>query len=459
MTRSLLLQAADKACKYLDDIASRDVRPDPGTIDAIAELLEPLPDTPGDDAAIIEQLDRIGSPGSMAMAGPRFFGFVIGGALPVTVASNWLATAWDQNSGIDQVTPVTSVLERIALDWLIDLFNLPADTGAGFVTGATVANFTALAAARHQVLQDAGWDVEADGLFGAPPIAVVTSEETHPSVTKSLGLLGLGRTRVTAVPTDGNGAMQVAAFPDVDGPTIVCTQVGNVNTGGSDPVAAICERVADKNAWVHVDGAFGLWLKASPSRRDRVAGLERAHSWATDAHKWLNVPYDSGIAFVRDANALRAAMSITAAYLPMEQAIRNPADFTPELSRRARGVDVWAAMKSLGRSGIAALIDRHCDQAQRFATGLAAAGFDILAPVTMNQVLVSFGDAATNQRVIEALQQEGTCWCGITRWQGKTAMRISVSNWSTTDADVDRSIEAMQRVARSLGAAPVAANG
>ncbi|MEM1262094.1 MAG: pyridoxal-dependent decarboxylase [Pseudomonadota bacterium] len=451
MNRSLLETAAYKACAYLDAVAERPVRPDPAAVRTVAEFIESLPAHGCDDHAILEQLDRIGSPGSMAMAGPRFFGFVIGGALPITVATNWLSTAWDQNVGTI-TTPVMSTLEQVALSWLIDLFDLPSDCGGSFITGATVANFAALAAARHAVLKTAGWDVEADGLFGAPAITVITGTETHPSVTKSLGMLGLGRSRVVAVPTDDTGAMQLDALPAIDGPTIVCTQVGNVNTGASDPIAAICERTAGRNVWVHVDGAFGLWLKASANRRHLVAGLEQADSWATDAHKWLNVPYDSGVAFVRDSAALRAAMSISAAYLPAENDQRNPADYTPELSRRARGVDVWAALKSLGRDGVAEMVDRHCDQAQRFAAGLAAAGFEILAPVTMNQVLVAFGSAEQTEQTIAALQAEGTCWCGITRWQGRTAMRISVCNWSTTDADVERSIDAMRRVA----AAPAA---
>ncbi len=459
MTNDLLLDTAKRAQRYLDELPTRAVRPDPGACERLIELNEPLPAAGCADADVLALLDDLGSPTSMAMAGPRFFGFVIGGALPITVASNWLATAWDQNSGIETITPMTAALERIALEWLVDLFDLPADCAAGFVTGATVANFTALAAARHAVLKSAGWDVEADGLFGAPPVTVIVSAETHPSVLKSLGMLGLGRTRVVSISTDATGAMLSDELPDAAGPTIVCTQVGNVNTGASDPVADICARYEGDNVWVHVDGAFGLWLKASATRRALVAGLERADSWATDAHKWLNVPYDSGIAFVRDGAALRAAMSITAAYLPMADGARNPSDYTPELSRRARGVDVWAALKSLGRAGIGELIDKHCRQAERFARGLADAGYEILAPVTMNQVLVAFGDAETTRRVISALQDEGTCWCGITEWQGRTAMRISVCNHTTSDADVDLSLSAMHRVAVAAGAAPAEQTG
>src|SRR5581483_503261 len=297
-------------------------------------------------------------------------------------------------------------LEQTTLRWLLELLDLPRGCGGAFVTGANVANFVALAAARHAVLARVGWKVEADGLFGAPPIAVVVGEEAHPTLIKSLGLLGLGRSRLVREP------------------------------------------VADA-AWLHVDGAFGLWARAAPTRRELVRGVELADSWATDAHKWLNVPYDSGLAFVRDANALSAAMAITAEYLPTDSPWRNPSDFTPELSRRARGVDVWAALMGLGRSGVAELVERNCRQARRFAEALSAAGFDVLNEVVLNQVLVAFGDAERTQRVVAALQAEGTCWCGGTVWQGRTAMRISVSSWATTDADIERSIAAMVRIARA----------
>jgi glutamate/tyrosine decarboxylase-like PLP-dependent enzyme len=391
-------------------------------------------------------LDRYGSPATLAEAGPRFFGFVMGGALPAALAANWLATAWDQNTGLYNITPATSRLEQTALRWLLELLDLPRDCGGAFVTGATVANFVALAAARHAVLARVGWKVEADGLFGAPPITVVIGEEAHPTLIKSLGLLGLGRSRVLRVPVDGQGRMRVDALPKVSAPAIICTQVGNVNTGACDPVAAVRERVGTQ-AWLHVDGAFGLWARTAPSRAELVRGVEVADSWATDAHKWLNVPYDGGLAFVRDANALRASMAITAEYLPTESPWRNPSDYTPELSRRARGVDVWAALRSLGRSGVEEMIERNCRQARRFAEALEASGFQVLNEVVLNQVLVAFGDAARTQRVIAALQAEGTCWCGGTVWQGRTAMRISVSSWATRDVDVEASIAAMLRVA------------
>jgi glutamate/tyrosine decarboxylase-like PLP-dependent enzyme len=392
-------------------------------------------------------LDRIVTPATMAMAGPRFFGFVIGGALPSTVAANWLATAWDQNTGLYEVTPGVSQLEQVALRWMAELFGLPPSCAGAFVTGATMANFTALAAARHHVLKQVGWNVEAQGLFGAPPITVIVSAEVHPTLIKSLGLLGLGRSRVTRVAVDDQGRVRTDELPRIEGPTIVCLQAGNVNTGSFDPIAEIGPRARASGAWVHVDGAFGLWARASGELSGRAAGLEHADSWATDAHKWLNVPYDSGVAFVREPTALPAAMAITAEYLPTDTPGRNPSDFTPELSRRARGVEVWTALRTLGAAGVAEMIERNCRQARRFAAGLRAAGFAILNDVVLNQVLASFGDAARTREVIAAIQQEGTCWCGVTVWQGRTAMRISVCSWATTDADVERSLQAMIRIA------------
>ena len=451
-TRELLIDAAERGIRYLQSLDARAVAPAPDAVAALDGFDEAMPEAGSDAHEVLAMLDGLGSPATMAMAGPRFFGFVIGGALPVTVAASWLATAWDQNTGLYVSTPATSRLEQVALRWLIDLFGLPAGTGAAFVTGATVANFTALAAARHAVLQRVGWDVEADGLFGAPPVAVVVGEEAHPSVIKALGLLGFGRDRLLRVAVDGQGRMRAEAIPDIVGPTIVCAQVGNVNTGASDPVAQIAQRLHGSDAWLHIDGAFGLWAAASPELAPQVEGLGRADSWATDAHKWLNVPYDSGLAFVRDADALRAAMAITAAYLPTASEFRNPSDYTPELSRRARGVEIWAALRALGKDGVAEMIERNCRQARRFAEGLREAGFEVLNEIMLNQVLVAFGDAPTTQRVIAALQAEGTCWCGITVWQGRTAMRISVSCWATTDADVERSLDAIRRVAAARDA-------
>jgi glutamate/tyrosine decarboxylase-like PLP-dependent enzyme len=445
--RKLLENAAQRAILYLETLDERGVAPEAAAVAKLATLAGPLPDQPSAPEEVIRLLDEVGSPATMAMAGPRFFGFVIGGALPATVAANWLATAWDQNTGLYSPTPTTSQLEQVALDWLLDLFKLPADSGGAFVTGATMANFSALAAARHALLKRAGWNVEADGLFNAPPITVVVGAEAHPTLFKSLGLLGLGRNRVVKVPVDSQGRMRAAVLPDLSGPTMICVQAGNVNTGACDPLPEICARAHDAGAWVHVDGAFGLWAITTPATAHLCDGLADADSWATDFHKWLNVPYDSGIAIVRDAAALRSAMAITADYLPTSE-FRNPSDFTPELSRRARGVEVWAALRVLGRAGVSELVARNCRQAKRFAAGLEAAGFRVLNEVVLNQVLVAFGDAATTNRVVAAIQAEGTCWCGGTIWQGQTAMRISVSSWATTDADVEQSLEAMIRIAR-----------
>ncbi|MFB2876331.1 pyridoxal phosphate-dependent decarboxylase family protein [Floridanema aerugineum] len=445
--RKLLGTTTEYAIRYLEGLDTRKVAPTEAAIANLTEFDEPLPDESVDPKLVLQLLDKVGSPASMAMAGSRFFGMVTGGSLPVALAANWLAAAWDQNSVLYRVTPGTAFIEQVALRWLLDILHLPAQCGGAFVTGATMANFTALAAARHAILQQEGWNVEAEGLFGAPPITVAVSEEAHPSLFKALGLLGLGRNRVVKIPVDRQGRMRPEAIPFLTHPAIICTQVGNVNTGACDPVGEICDRAKVMGAWVHVDGAFGLWASAAPSLAHLTAGVEKADSWATDAHKWLNVPHDCGLAFVRDAHALQAAMAITADYLPTLSNQRNPSDYTPELSRRARGVEVWAVLRSLGRSGLADLIERTCRHARHFAKELKAAGYKILNDVELNQVLVSFGDAQTTNRIIADLQAEGTCWCGGTVWQGQTAMRICVSSWATTDADVEKSLAVMLRVA------------
>ena len=431
----------------MEGLSSRSVAPSEEAVARLGEFQESLPDGPTDPESVLEMLDTIGSPATMAMAGPRFYGFVVGGSLPVSLACNWLAGAWDQNSALYNVTPATAALEQVALEWLLDLFGLPADCAGAFVTGATVANFCSLAAARHAVLKRVGWDVEADGLFGAPPITVIVGSEAHPSLIKSLGLLGLGRNRVVRIPVDDQGRMGADALPPLSGPTIVCLQAGNVNTGAFDPIEEVCLSARDADAWVHVDGAFGLWAAAVPELQHLTCCIERADSWATDAHKWLNVPYDSGLAFVRDGDALRAAMSVTASYLPTVTEHRNPSDYTPEFSRRARGVDVWAALRSLGRSGVADMVGRTCRHARFLAEGLKAAGHAVLNDVVLNQILVSFGDAERTREVIRRLQADGTIWCGETLWQGHTAMRISVSSWATAEEDVERSLEAILRLA------------
>ena len=446
----LLRDATSRSIAYLDSLAERRVSPSADAVAALSALDVELPEDGVEPAAMLAQLDELGSPATMAMAGPRFFGFVIGGALPAAVAAGWLATAWDQNAGLYKSSPSAAILEDVALKWLVDVLHLPKGVAGSFVTGTTVAHITALAAARHSVLEKVGWNVEADGLFGAPPITVITGAEAHPTLYKALGVVGLGRKRVVKVPVDAQGRMQLSEFPRIEGPTIVCVQAGNVNSGAFDPIGEICDLAHGAGAFVHVDGAFGLWARASREQAHLGVGIERADSWATDGHKWLNVPYDSGIAFVRDGNALRAAMAVTAEYLPTDSVQRNPSDYTPELSRRARGIEVWAALKALGRSGVEELVARHCRQARRFAEALSGAGFEILNEVVLNQVVVAFGSAERTGRVITAIQEEGTCWAGITIWQGRTAMRISVISWATTDADVERSIEAIIRVAASV---------
>lgn len=445
--RSLLEDTANRAISYLEGLENRSVAPLPEAIANLDLLDETLPVEATPPEQVLKQLDELCSPTTMAMAGPRFFGFVIGGALPVTLAANWLAGAWDQNSALYNVTPATARLEKVALGWLLELLRLPPGTGAGFVTGATVANFTALAAARHSVFKHAGWNVEADGLIGAPPVTVIVGEEAHPTLFKSLGLLGLGRNRVVRVPVDRQGRLKGGELPAMAGPTILCAQAGNINSGAFDPFVEICARAREAGAWVHIDGAFGLWAAAVPEMAHLTAGLAEADSWATDFHKWLNVPYDSGVAFVRDSGALQAAMAITADYLPTDSPSRNPSDFTPELSRRGRGVEVWAALRSLGAEGVREMIRQTCAHARRFAEGLAGAGYEVLNEVVLNQVTVSFGDAETTRRVIAAIQEDGTCWCGPTVWRGRAAMRISVSSWATTEADVERSLTAMLRIA------------
>ena len=442
----LLDEASRRARQYLATLDARAVAPSPQALAALARFDGPLPEHTSSAMEVLAELDEFGSPATMASAGGRFFGFVIGGSLPVTVAASWLASAWDQNAGLVVSSPINARLEEVALDWVKGLFQLPADSAGGFVTSATAANFCALAAARHALLERAGWDVEAQGLFGAPPITVVVGEEVHASVQKALSMAGLGRERVVSVPCDAQGRMRLEELPAVTERTIVCVQAGNVNSGAFDPVAGICRRAREQGAWVHVDGAFGLWAAAAPARAHLARGTEEADSWATDAHKWLNVPYDSGLVFTRDAGALRAAMAVGGAYLAQAED-RIPYQYTPDFSRRARGIEVWAALRQLGRAGLADLIERTCRFAERFAQGLAQSGHRILNEVVLNQVLVSFGSAERTREVIARVQSDGTCWCGGTLWQGHTAMRISVSSWATTEADVDRSLAAILRAA------------
>jgi len=444
--KDLLAATANRSTRYLAGIAHMPVAPRPEAIERLEALGGVLPQGPSDPIDVLALLDDVGSPATVATTGGRYFGFVIGGTLPAALAANWLAGAWDQNAGLYVTSPVAAKIEEIVLGWILDLLGLPLTCGAGFVTGTTMANFSALAAARTALLHRIGWDVEQHGLFGAPPIQVVVGEEVHVSVLKALSMLGLGRSRVISVPTDNQGRMKADALPNMDDHTLVCIQAGNVNTGAFDPAREICSRANEAGAWVHVDGAFGLWAAASPRYAPLLDGVSAADSWAIDCHKWLNVPYDSGIAVVREPEHLRSAMALTAAYL-QTSGTREPCHYTPDASRRARGVELWAALRSLGRDGLRDLIERTCSLARMFAEAFRKAGFEVLNDVVLNQVLVCFGDDQRTRRVIDEVQKEGTCWCGGTVWHGRTAMRISVSSWATTAADVEASVAAILKTA------------
>jgi len=443
--------AADMARRYVRDVAEQRVAPSEAAMAALAELHEPFPPSPSAPSDVIERLDRIGSAATVATTGGRYFGFVIGGMVPAAMAANWLAAAWNQNASLRAMSPIAAELEEVVLRWVCEALGLPPDCAGGLVTCATMANFTALVTARQALLARAGWDAAADGMFGAPPIEVVVGAEVHASILKALSLAGFGRKRVTIVETDSQGRMRADKLPPLSDRTLVCIQAGSVNTGAFDPAVEICEAAREQGAWVHVDGAFGLWARISPMYEHLTRGFDQADSWATDAHKWPNVGYDSGLVIVRDGVALRTSMGITAAYLEPGSR-REPMHHTPESSRRARGVELWATMKSLGRSGLCELIERTCAHARRFAQGLREGGFEVLNDVVINQVLVSFGRPEVTREVIRRVQEEGTCWCGGTVWQGKTAMRISVSSWATTETDVERSLQAIIRIAKECRA-------
>jgi glutamate/tyrosine decarboxylase-like PLP-dependent enzyme len=444
--RQLLEAAAEASVAYLDGEDVRPVAPPSEAVAALARFHEPVPEQPTDAREVVELLTQIAQPATVSKTAGRNFGFVNGGCLPAALAASWMVSAWDQNASFFVQSPAAITLEEIALGWVREMLGLPEGTGGAVVTGATMANFTALAAARHALLARAGWNVEEDGLYGAPEIKVVVGNEVHASVVKALGLLGLGRKRVVRVPVDNQGRMRADSLPSLDERTILILQAGNVNTGCFDPAASIISAAQAAGAWVHVDGAFGLWARTSDHFRHLTAGFELADSWATDGHKWPNVGYDCGVALVRDPRALRAAMAIRAEYLALG-AHREPTDYNPELSRRARGVELWAALKQLGRAGMAEIVENTSRHARRFAEALRAASYEVLNEVVINQVLVSFGSPEKTLETIRKIQQDGTCWCGSTVWQGRTAMRISVSSWATTDEDVERSLAAMLRAA------------
>jgi glutamate/tyrosine decarboxylase-like PLP-dependent enzyme len=457
---ALLERTRRHAAAFLRAMPDRPVRAAADREELLRAIRVPLTARGEDPSGVIDLLAQQGERGTLASPGPRYFGFVIGGSFPVALAADWLVSTWDQNPGLYATSPVTSVLEDVAREWLLELFDLPRESGVGFVTGCQMANFTGLAAARHGVLRRAGWDVEADGLAGAPRIHLITSAESHVTVDVAMRYLGFGTRHLLRVETDEQGRMRPdrlrRLLDNLTGPSIICAQAGNVNTGAFDPLREIAELAREHGSWLHVDGAFGLWARASRELQPLADGIELADSWATDAHKWLNVPYDCGVAIVRHAQDHRDAMTSSAAYLVQTSgAERDAVDWVPEFSRRGRGIPVYATLRSLGRIGVEELIDRCTQHAQTFAAILGRAeGIEILNEVVLNQVLVRFGnDDDLTRRVISGVQQEGTCWLGGTTWQGRAAMRISVSNWATSEEDVERSAEAILRVFREVGAA------
>ena len=441
---NLLTKTLQHVCEYLSKIHTRSVFPESDKLSAMSGLDFDLPHESTDPKQVLDLIHQLGSPATVATNGGRYFGFVIGGTLPAALSANFLSAAWDQCAGLQVLSPVSEQMEIVAGRWIKELLKLPQDSAVGFVTGATQGNLTGLATARHALLKQMGWNVEAQGLFGAPEIQVVVGQEVHVSILKALALLGFGSDRVVKVPVDRQGKIDPDRFDFDERPTIVCLQAGNVDTGAVDPLLELIPKAKEKGAWVHVDGAFGLWAAASPKYCHLVNGVELADSCAVDLHKWLNVPYDSGVIICQYPELMQAAMSVNAAYLP--EGTPGPYQYTPGMSRKARGVEAYAALYSLGKSGVSALVERNCEHAQRMARTLEGAGYQVLNEVVLNQVLVDFGPQT--DQIIRAIQQDGVCWAGGTNWQGKKAMRISVSSWATSDKDIDLSLESILRVAK-----------
>ena len=449
----LLADVARRATEYLSAISDRRVAPDESAVQALGRFEERLPVTGCSPREVISLLDETGSPATVATAGPRYFGFVIGGSFPVAVASNWLATAWDQCAGLTAMSPTASKIEAVAARWICELLRLPEDTGVGFVTGSTAASTTALLAARRVLCSRVGWDVDRQGLFGAPKINVVGSDDLHASVAKALGMIGLGRDSMIRVPVDAQGRVDVDRIPALDASTILIAQAGNVNSGAFDDISALADMADRTGAWLHVDGAFGVWARTSSKYEHLVSGLERAHSIATSAHKLLNVPYDSAVVTCRDAGVMEQALATTTSYAIKTDG-REPNHFTPEGSRRARGIDVWAVLKSLGAKGFAEHVESCCANAKRFAEILADGGIKILNDVVYNQVLLDLGPQPERDTLLSRIQAEGTCWIGPTMWRGSPACRASFCGWSTTIEDAEKSAQAVLSVRELVRVAP-----
>jgi glutamate/tyrosine decarboxylase-like PLP-dependent enzyme len=449
----LLREAARCAEQYLRTVDDRAVFPRPEAIHALGQFAEPLPERPTEPHDVLAMLHRVGSPGTVAQIGGRYFGFVDGGALPIGVAARVLADTWDQNTAHYVMSPVGAQLEEVCEGWLVELLGLPEGTAAGFVTGTTLANLSGLAAGRNELLRRRGWDVAESGLYGAPPIPVVVGADAHAAVRKSLSLLGMGDAHTIVVPVDDQGRMRIDRFPRLEEPSLVVAQAGNVNSGAFDPVGEITERTHAAKGWVHVDGAFGLWAAAVPALAPLVRGIDRADSWAVDAHKTLNVPYDCGIVFCREREALEAAFRASASYFQWSDQ-RDPMRYTPSMSKRARAVELWAVLKTLGRDGVIRLVEQLCAHARYFADRLAGEGFSVLNDVVLNQVLVACRDDDETRRTLADLQTSGECWCGGSTWKGRSVIRISVCSWATTRDDIDRSVRAFvaaREAARSNG--------
>jgi glutamate/tyrosine decarboxylase-like PLP-dependent enzyme len=442
-----ILDLAKKyATKYLDELPGRRVFPDEKSLKELEKLVVPLPDSSTNPREVLEILNKIGSRNTVASNGGRYFGFVFGGTLPVSLAANWLASAWDQNAVFKISSPIATQLEKVAGSWLLNLFGLPPKSAVGFVTGTTMANFCGVLASRYSIYKRMGWDIKSRGMHNAPSIRVIAGEEIHASMLRALQFAGFGSESLIKVPTDDEGRIIAKKIPTLDESTLICLQAGNVNTGAIDPIKDICLSAKEKGAWVHVDGAFGLWGRVLPGKSNLIEGCDLADSWAIDLHKWLNVPYDSGVIICKEPKILQDALSVSAAYLP-ESNEPDPYFYTPEMSRRARGIETWAALYSLGRKGVVDLIERCCTYAELFAANLKNAGFQVLNAITLNQVLVSFGDPALTNRIIKKIQNSGTSWCGGTVWKGITAMRISISSWITTEKDIEKCSASIIKIA------------
>jgi glutamate/tyrosine decarboxylase-like PLP-dependent enzyme len=440
----LIESVKQKAVEYMETIDKRIVFPSTDDIDNLSLFDEEFPEKSTDPIDTIELLDRIGSKASVASTGGRYFGFVVGGVLPATLGASWLASTWDQNAGIWAASPIASKLEEISIKWLKEILHLPLSCEGSLLTGTTMANFVALSAARNKLLKQNGWDIDKDGLYGAPKLNLIIGEEAHITIYKAIKMLGLGNRHITKVPVDSQGAICSDQFPKITEPSIICLQAGNVNTGAFDPISEICENSKNENTWIHVDGAFGIWASASSEFQKYTKNINKADSWATDLHKWLNVPYDNGAVFIKNKYDLIDAMSLNASYIPKGE-YREPFLYTPELSRRARGIEAWAALRSLGKSGICQIIERNCDYASFMAKRLKETGIQILNKVNLNQILVHFDNNEMTKKVISDIQNDGICWCGGTKWREKEAMRISISSWKTTKDDIEMSIDSIIR--------------